>query len=305
MMHGHGREVEELPGLVRTPARPAPPRGAAHRPRHRPRRRQRVLRRPRPEDPGRRDQHHLQRRHRPADPGRGDPGAGGRRAAGERSEPARRHAREHDRDARSGRRLRSAGAHPRAPRGRVPPQLDLLVGTGLDHGRCHPADRLPPAPRRRREARPAAAPLLRLAPARRPAEPGHERHRQHRPDAPAEPDPAHHVAPDGHRRAHPDVHDQPDPRRHLDPHRPAVDRGHGPDREPLAEAVRRPVGHDRHPQRPRRGDAHGPRHREGLRPPGGGDRTLRRGERQALRGELPRPVHLGHHPARAELHRAT
>ena len=42
-------------------------------------------------------------------------------------------------------------------------QLDLLVGTGLDHGRRHPADGLPAAPRRRREARPPAAPLLRLA----------------------------------------------------------------------------------------------------------------------------------------------
>ena len=61
----------------------------------------------------------------------------------------------------------------------------------------------------RREARPAAAQVLRRPPARRHAEPGHQRHRQHRPDAPAEPDPAHHVAPDGRRRADHDAHDQP------------------------------------------------------------------------------------------------
>ena len=47
-------------------------------------------------------------------------------------------------------------------------------------------------------------------------------------------------------------------------------------RQALAEAVRRPVGIDRHAQRPRRGDAHRPRDREGLRPPGGGDGQLRR-----------------------------
>ena len=42
-------------------------------------------------------------------------------------------------------------------------------------------------------------------------------------------------------------------------------------RHALAEAVRGPVGVDRHAQRPRRGDAHRSRHRQGLRPPGGGD----------------------------------
>ena len=47
----------------------------------------------------------------------------------------------------------------------------------------------------------------------------------------------------------------------------------------------------------------GPRHRQALRPPGRGDRALRRGERQAVRGELPGAVHQRHHPAGAELHR--
>ena len=64
----------------------------------------------------------------------------------------------------------------------------------------------------RSQARPDAAPLLRQPPARRRPEPGHERHRQHRPVAPAEPDPAHHVAPDHRRRADHDADDQSDPR---------------------------------------------------------------------------------------------
>ena len=55
-------------------------------------------------------------------------------------------------------------------------------------------------------------------------------------------------------------------------------------------------------QRPRRGDAHRARDREGVRPPGRGHRHLRRGERAALPGRVPRPVHLRHHPARDELH---
>ena len=47
----------------------------------------------------------------------------------------------------------------------------------------------------------------------------------------------------------------------------------------VAEAVRGAVGLDRHPERPRRGDAHRARDREGLRAPAGGDRHVRRGER--------------------------
>ena len=75
-------------------------------------------------------------------------------------------------------------------------ELGVQLAAGLHHGRGHPADRLPVAPGRRREARPAAAQVLRQPPARRRPQPGHERHRQHRPDAPAEPDPAHHRAAD-------------------------------------------------------------------------------------------------------------
>ena len=76
----------------------------------------------------------------------------------------------------------------------------------------------------RREARPAAAALLRQPPARRPPEPRHQRHRQHRPDAPAEPDPAHHLGPDHRRRADHDAHDQPAAGRHLAARRAGVAR---------------------------------------------------------------------------------
>ena len=73
---------------------------------------------------------------------------------------------------------------------------------------------------------------------------------------------------------------------------PALDRGHGAHRRPLAEAVRRPVGAHRVAQRPHRGDAHRPLDRQGVRPPAGGHRGLRRAERGAVPGELPGPVHL-------------
>ena len=76
--------------------------------------------------------------------------------------------------------------------------------------------------------------------------PRHQRHRQHQPDAPAEPDPAHHVAADRHRRPDHDVHDQPAAGGDLAARRPGVDRRHrDAHRAPLAEAVRGPVGEDR------------------------------------------------------------
>ena len=73
-------------------------------------------------------------------------------------------------------------------------------------------------------------------------------------------------------------------------------------RPPLAEAVRRPVGDDRQPQRPRRGDAHRPRDRQGVRPPARGDRAVRGGERAALRRLPQGPVHLRHDPAGDDVH---
>ena len=96
--------------------------------------------------------------------------------------------------------------------------------------------------RGRPQARPPAAALLRQPPARRPAEPGHQRHRQHRPVAPADPHPAHHVAADDRRRADHDADDQPPPGCRLAAGRARVVRRHGPHRASIAEAVRRPVG---------------------------------------------------------------
>ena len=81
---------------------------------------------------------------------------------------------------------------------------------------------------------------------------------------------------------------------------PASDRRHGAHRAPLPEAVRRPVGADRHAQRPHRGDAHRPRHRQGVRAPARGDRDLRPRERGALRRLLEGAVHLRDDPARDE-----
>ncbi len=78
----------------------------------------------------------------------------------------------------------------RACTSRPPSSLALLV----HHGRRVPADRLPAPPRRRHQARPPAAQVLRHAPARRHPEPRHQRHRQHRQHAAAEPEPDHHVA---------------------------------------------------------------------------------------------------------------
>ena len=71
-------------------------------------------------------------------------------------------------------------------------------------------------------------------------------------------------------------------------------------------AVRRPVGLDGHPQRPCRGDAHRARDRQGCSAASSeAIERVRRGERAALRSELPGAVHLRDHPAGDELHRRT
>ena len=127
----------------------------------------------------------------PAAAGRRHPGAGvaALRPRARTSSPT---CSRHAPDARPGRRLRRPRPASCCPDRRLPAELALRLDAGLHHGRRHPADRLPAAPGGRPEARPAAAQVLRQPSARRPAEPGHQRHRQHRPDAPAEPDPAHH-----------------------------------------------------------------------------------------------------------------
>ena len=80
--------------------------------------------------------------------------------------------------------------------------------------------------------------------------------------------------------------------------------GHGaPHRAPLAEAVRRPVGEDRDPQRAHRGDAHRARDREAVRAPAARRSTqFDRRERGAVPGELQGPVHLRDHPAGDDVH---
>ncbi len=84
---------------------------------------------------------------------------------------------------------------------------------------------------------------------------------------------------------------------------PAVDRRDGVHREALAAAVRAAMGADRDAQRPRRGDAHRAQHRQGVRAPGRGDRTVRHGERSALPGELSSPVPVRDDPAGDAVHR--
>ena len=84
--------------------------------RHRAGRRQRHLRRPRAQDPGRGDQRDRRRRHQPDPARRRHAGTGDRRPACQRPGPARRHAVGHDARARRGHRLRRAGRDPRAAR---------------------------------------------------------------------------------------------------------------------------------------------------------------------------------------------
>ena len=195
-------------------------------------------------------------------PAGADPGPGGGRPARVRAGPDRRPPVGHDRHAGRRHRLQRPGADPADPGRHLPHQLRVRLGAGLHHGRRHAADRLPAAPRRRREAGAAAAQVLRQPPPGRHPEPCHERHRQHRPDAPAEPDPAHHVGPDRRRRADHDAQHQLRAGGHLAPGRARFDHRDRLHRAAVAEAVRRPVGHHRDAQRPRRGDAHGPRHRD-------------------------------------------
>ena len=297
------REAQELQGHVPAPGPDAQPRAAQDPAGRCLRDRQRHLCRHRAEDPRQCHGHHLQRGRQPADPGRSDQGAGGRRAQRGRSDTAGPDAREHERHARLRHRFHGPAQHPPVRRGDLHLQLGVQLGAGLRHGRRVTADRLPDAPRRRPEAVADAAELLRQPPARRHAEPRHQRHRQHRQLAPADDDPAHHRGLHDHRRDRDHVLDQPAAGRHLAADGAAVDRRHDVHRQALVGPVRRPVGTDRQAQRPRRGDAYRARHRQGVRPAAGGDRPVRGGERGALPGELSCPVPVGHDPADHGLHR--
>ena len=225
------------------------------------------------------------------------PGAGRRRPRGLGPIRPGRHAGRDDGDAGPGRRLLGAGPDPRARRGRLRPELGAVVGAELPHGRRHPAHHVPAARGHRHQARPAAAALLRLRLPRRRPQPRHERHRQHREHPAADAHPAHHVGADGHRRAGDDVLDQSAAGRHLPADRPAVVLGHDGHRQAIPAALRGAVEVDRRPERPCRGDLHGPRPRQGVRPSTRVDRPVRRRQRAHVREQLQGAVHLRHHPA--------
>ena len=205
--HGHaGREVAELRPVGPAAARPAAPGAARVIVGARARRSSAsALQRARPEDPRPRDRPHLRRRHRPSSCPPGiTKAAGGRRARAPRAtttsptcSPAI------DVVPGAGHRLRRArrtcccwslGALRRRRR-----CFGWLQGYLLN-GVVQRTD-LPAARRRRGQAQPAAAALLRPAAARRAAQPGHQRHRQHRAEPAADAEPAAHLAADGRRRA--------------------------------------------------------------------------------------------------------
>ena len=82
----------------------------------------------------------------------------------------------------------------------------------------------------------------------------------------------------------------PDAGGHLAAGDPGGGHRHDAHRPPLAEAIRRPVGAHRHAERPRRGVAHRPLHRQGLRPPGRRHPPLRRRERARSTRPASRPT---------------
>ena len=173
--------------------------------------------------------------------------------------------------------------------GVVRAELAVRLDAGVHHGRRHAADRVPASRRRRSRSWVVCHSRLRRQAARRPAQPRDQRHRQHRPVAPAEPDPAHHVAAHDRRGADHDAHDQPDPRGRVAARGTGVLRRDGPDHQPVAAPVRRPVGVDRRPQRACRGDAYRPRHRQGVRAAARSDRDLRGARTSASTRPASRP----------------
>ena len=226
----------------------------------------------------------------------------------QRPGPARRHAREHARRRPAqGIDFGALGADPPASLiGVYVAELGLRLGPGLHHGRRHPADRLPAAPAT--STRSSAGCRSRYF------------------DSHPRGDILSRVTNDidnigqtlqqsltqlitallhGHRRPGHDVLDQPAPGRHLAARScPLSIVVTVLIAEPLAEAVRGPVGADRHAQRPRRGDAHRARDRQGR--SGASAEAIAKFDEEnerALPGQLQGPVHLRDHPAGDELHR--
>ena len=155
------------------------------------------------------------------------------------------------------------GPDPAHPGRHLPVSALFAWGQAYMMAGVDPADRLPAAARRRREARAPAAQVLRQPSPRRHPEPRHQRHRQHRPDAPAEPHAAHHVGPDGHRRAD---HDARASARCWRSSRCSPCRVGHRATAVIAKRSQKQFAaqwkHHRRAQRARRGDAHRPRHRD-------------------------------------------
>ena len=134
--------------------------------------------------------------------------------------------------------------------------------------------------------------------ARRPAQPGHERHRQHRAEPPADAEPDAHVGAAADRRRGDDVHDLA-----VAGDGGAHDRAGVGLRDAVRSAKRarprfiaqwRNTGHA---QRADRGDVHRPLDREGVRPPARGRGAVPRDQRRAVRGVVRRAVHVEPHAA--------
>ena len=115
-------------------------------------------------------------------------------------------------------------------------------------------------------------------------------------------DAAHHLGGDHPRRHRHDAHDQ-SPADADHPRRSPAQLRHDADhRATVPEVLRRAVEAHRRAQRPRGGDVHGPRHREGIRPREEVHREVQRRQRQGLRGQLAGAVRLGPHVPDDEVH---
>ena len=138
--------------------------------------------------------------------------------------------------------------------------------------RCSPASCSAPCPRlrgrRRGQAQPPAAVVLRPAAPRRPAQPGHQRHRQHRPEPAADAQPAAHLA--RSRSSASLVMMFVDLAAAGAASRSSRSRSRSCSPGSIAsrsqQALHRAVAPHRRAQRPDRGDVHRPRPGEGVRP---------------------------------------
>ena len=219
--------------------------------------------------------------------------------------PARADAEWHHRDPGPGHRVRPARRGPRASW----PLLFLArrcAELGQGYIMAGVAQRTVSGMRRDVEAKLARLPLqlLRQPPARRRAEPGHQRHRQRDHDPAAEPEPAAHLHAHHPRRAGHDAVDQPAAGADLAGHGADVDRGDlrwSPRRSQKQFAAQ--WERTGAAEQPRRGDPH--RATPWCRCSARSRRTVDdfdRGERGPLRAELPGPVPLRHHPAGDDVH---